>query len=74
MTEPSDSTTSSGTAPSSDAPGVLGGDADRMDSPGEGSGGLPGAGADGETDAREDLRESLGERSGDTGREDESPT
>ena len=44
--------------------GVLGGDAtDRMDSPGPGSGGLPGGGADGETGAREQLRKDLGERS-----------
>ena len=70
MTEPSDNTRTSGPAPSSEAPGVSGGSADRMDSPGEGSGGLAGAGADGETAAREDLRESLGERSGTAGRED----
>ena len=70
MTEPTDNTRTSGPAPSSESPGVLGGDADRLDSPGEGSGGVPSAGADGETAAREDLRESLGERSGTAGRED----
>ena len=50
--------------------GVLGGSADRMDSPGEGSGGMPAAGADGSTAAREDLRVDLGERSEEAGRED----
>ena len=77
MTEPfsqqSDDTRASG-ADSSNAVGehgVLGGDAaDRMDSPGPGSGGLPGGGADGETGAREQLRRDLGERSGATGTED----
>jgi hypothetical protein len=67
MTEPtpqqSDNTRSQGPAPSGlEEPGVRGGDADRMDSPGEGSGGLAGAGADGETAAREELRKDLGER------------
>jgi hypothetical protein len=41
-----------------------------MDSPGEGSGGLPGAGADGETGAREALRKDLGEREGALGTEE----
>jgi hypothetical protein len=51
--------------------GVLGGDAaDRMDSPGPGSGGLPGGGADGETAAREQLRKDLGERSDSLGSEE----
>ena len=68
MTEPfssqSDDTRTEGAQPSSlDEPGVRGGDAaDRMDSPGPGSGGLAGAGADGETGAREQLRKDLGER------------
>ena len=42
---------------------VSGGDADRLDPAGEGSGGVPSAGADGETAAREQLRKDLGERS-----------
>jgi hypothetical protein len=50
--------------------GVRGGDPDRLDSPGEGSGGVPSAGADGETEAREELRKDLGERSEAAGRED----
>ena len=76
MTEPlpqqSDDTRTTGAQPSAPGePGVRGGDAaDRMDAPGPGSGGLPGAGADGETSAREDLRTGLGERSDGTGRED----
>ncbi len=48
--------------------GVRGGDADRMD-PGP-LGGVPSAGADGETGARERLRKDLGERSADAGTED----
>jgi deoxyribodipyrimidine photolyase-related protein len=40
-----------------------------MDSAGPGSGGMPGAGADGETGAREQLRKDLGERSPDMGTE-----
>ena len=52
------------------AKGVLGGDADRMDSPGPGSGGLAGAGADGETGAREQLRKDLGERPAGAGTEE----
>lgn len=69
MTEPSssptDNTRTSGPQPSSlEEPGVRGGDAaERMDSPGAGSGGVAGAGADGETGAREQLRKDLGERS-----------
>ena len=55
---------------SSDTAGVRGGDAaDRMDSPGPGSGGVAAAGADGETGAREDLRKDLGERPRDAGTE-----
>ena len=56
MTEPmpqqSDDTRNDAPQPSGlEEPGVRGGDAaDRMDSAGPGSGGLPGAGADGETD------------------------
>ena len=58
------------TAAPAEEPGVRGGDAaDRMDSPGPGSGGLPGAGADGETGAREQLRQDLGERSAELGTE-----
>jgi hypothetical protein len=49
--------------------GVQGGSADRLDSPGPGSGGVPGAGADGQTAAREQLREDLGERASTAGRE-----
>ena len=45
-------------------------DADRMDSPGPGSGGLAGAGADGQTGAREQLRQDLGERSPEMGTEE----
>ena len=58
------------TAAPAEEPGVRGGDAaDRMDSPGPGSGGLPAAGADGATGAREDLRQDLGERPEDAGTE-----
>jgi len=75
MTEPfaseADDTRTEGAQPATpDTAGVRGGDADRMDSPGEGSGGVPAAGADGQTAAREDLRQSLGERSENAGRED----
>jgi hypothetical protein len=80
MTEPSstpepqqsDDTRATGTQPSTGPePGVRGGDAaDRMDSPGPGSGGLAGAGADGETGAREQLRKDLGERDAATGTEE----
>ena len=65
-------TTQEGGAPASRedaATGVRGGDADRMDAA-PGSGGMPSAGADGETEAREQLRRDLGERSGSAGRED----
>ena len=47
--------------------GVRGGDADRMD-PGP-LGGVPSAGAGGETATREQLRKKLGERSPDAGTE-----
>ena len=75
MTEPfsqqSDDTRASGPQPSTgEDPGVRGGDADRMDPAGPGSGGLPGGGADGETAAREQLRQDRGERSAGTGTED----
>ena len=74
MTEMFDNTNSQeGAAPATSADqakGVLGGDADRMDSPGPGSGGLAGAGADGETGAREQLRKDLGERSSELGSEE----
>jgi hypothetical protein len=68
----SDDTRATGPQPSTGPePGVRGGDAtDRMDSAGDGSGGLPGAGADGETGAREALRRDLGERSGSAGTEE----
>ena len=69
MTEPTDNTRSSGAAPASESPGALGGSADRMDSPGEGSGGVPAGGADGVTAEREQLRKDLGERSEDSGEE-----
>ena len=76
MTEPTpqtgDDTSTDAPRPSGlEEPGVRGGDAaDRMDSPGAGTGGLPGAGADGETGAREALRKDLGERSSGMGTED----
>ncbi len=76
MTEPmpqtSDDTRNDAPQPSGlEEPGVRGGDAaDRMDSPGAGSGGLPGAGADGETGAREALRKDLGERRQEAGTEE----
>ena len=76
MTEPApqtgDNTRNDAPRPSGlEEPGVRGGDAaDRMDAPGPGSGGLPGAGADGETGAREALRKDLGERSPGMGTED----
>lgn len=71
MTQPNDDnlTTQEGAAPATadDASrGVLGGDADRMDAA-PGSGGMPSAGADGETGAREQLRKDLGERHEDAG-------
>ena len=70
MTVP-DNTRTSGPDPSTpEDAGVRGGDPDRLDPPGEGAGGVPSAGADGETGAREDLRTALGERTADAGRED----
>ena len=75
MTEPSasDNTRSDGPSPATDElaaqPGVSGGSADRMDSPGEGSGGVPAAGADGVTAEREQLRKDLGERAAGQGEE-----
>jgi hypothetical protein len=72
MTEPLDNTRSERptSVPSVGDAGVSGGDADRLDSPGAGSGGLPGGGADGETAAREELRKDLGERAPGLGTED----
>ena len=76
MTEPTpqtpDNTRKDAPGPSGlGEPGVRGGDAaDRMDSPGAGSGGVPAAGADGVTGAREDLRKDLGERSAGMGTEE----
>ena len=76
MTEPTpqtgDNTRNDAPQPSGlEEPGVRGGDAaDRMDSAGAGSGGLAGAGADGETGAREALRKDLGERSPEMGTEE----
>ena len=73
MTEPTDNTRSSGTTPATDElaaeRGVGGGSADRLDSPGEGSGGVPAAGADGVTEEREQLRKDLGERADSQGEE-----
>ena len=74
MTEPfaseSDDTRTEGADPATgDTAGVRGGSADRMDPPGEGAGGVPGAGADGETAAREQLRKDLGERAESAGTE-----
>ena len=74
MTEPlpqqSDDTRNDAPQPSGlEEPGVRGGDADRMDSAGPGSGGLAGGGADGQTEAREQLRTALGERSPEMGSE-----
>ena len=76
MTEPlpqtSDNTRNDAARPSGlEEPGVRGGDAaDRMDAAGPHSGGMPSAGADGQTGAREALRKDLGERSADTGTEE----
>lgn len=65
MTNPADHTTS-GAPTGADAtaadPQISGGPADRLDTAGKGSGGIRGAGADGETAAREELRKDLGER------------
>ena len=75
MTEPfsqqSDDTRASGPTGTNAAGehGVLGGDAERMDPAGAGSGGLAGSGADGETGAREQLRQDLGERTSSLGTE-----
>ena len=75
MTEPmpqqSDDTRTDAPQPSGlEEPGVRGGNAaDRMDSPGAGSGGLAGGGADGQTAAREQQRIDLGERSPEMGTE-----
>ena len=73
MTEPSDNTRSDGPAPATDElaarRGVSGGSADRLDSPGEGTGGVPAAGADGVTAEREQLRKDLGERDENQGEE-----
>jgi hypothetical protein len=70
---PADSTSSTDGASRASADdavtGVRGGPADRMDSA-PGSGGLAGAGADGQTEAREQLRAELGERSPQAGTED----
>ena len=71
MTLPNDDnlTTKEGAAPAragDEARGVLGGDPERMDAA-PGSGGVPSAGADGETAAREELRKDLGERPQDAG-------
>lgn len=73
MTAPHDSTDDTGTfegaAPASpDEQGVRGGPADRLDAA-PGSGGVPAAGADGQTAAREELRKDLGERGGNAGTE-----
>ena len=76
MSEPlpqtSDDTNTDAPRPSGlEEPGVRGGDAaDRMDSAGPGSGGMPAAGADGQTGAREQLRKDLGERTPDLGTEE----
>lgn len=62
-------TTQAGEAPArpEDAErGVLGGDPERMDAA-PGSGGMPAAGADGQTAAREQQRKDLGERSAGAG-------
>jgi hypothetical protein len=52
--------------------GVRGGDPGRMDAA-PGSGGMPSAGADGETGAREQLRKDLGERPADAGEDTGTP-
>ncbi len=74
MTIPGGDSTSTheGGAPASPddaATGVRGGDPERMDAA-PGSGGMPAAGADGSTEAREQLRKDLGERSEAAGTED----
>ncbi len=74
MTTPGDDTRSSGPSTTDDTtaaePQVSGGPADRLDSPGQGSGGVPLAGADGDTASREQLRKDLGERSPEAGTEE----
>jgi hypothetical protein len=77
MTLPNDdnTTTQNGAAPerASDAErGVLGGDPERIDAA-PGSGGMPAAGADGQTGAREQLRKDLGERAADAGEQTAGP-
>ena len=77
MTLPNEdnTTTKEGAAPerAGDAEsGVLGGDPERMDAA-PGSGGVPSAGADGETGAREALRKDLGERADDAGEDTGGP-
>ena len=73
MTENRDNlTTQEGAAPARPedaARGVLGGDPERMDAA-PGSGGMPSAGADGETAAREQLRKDRGERPSGAGTEE----
>jgi hypothetical protein len=76
MSEPTSDnlTTQEGASPADRddaARGVLGGDPERMDAA-PGSGGLAGAGADGETGAREQLRKDLGERPADAGTDEGS--
>jgi hypothetical protein len=69
MTLPDNTRKTGPDASTGEEAGVRGGDPDRLDSPGKGSGGVPSAGADGETEAREELRKDLGERSDDAGTE-----
>jgi hypothetical protein len=69
----SDDTRATGPQPSTGPePGVRGGNAGRPDglARAPGSGGLAGAGADGETGAAEQLRKDLGERDAATGTEE----
>jgi hypothetical protein len=74
MSTPGDDTRSTQPTTTDDTtaadPKVSGGSADRLDSPGEGSGGVPLAGADGDTASREALRKDLGERAPDAGTEE----
>jgi len=70
-TERDNVTTQEGAAPARPddaARGVLGGDPERMDAA-PGSVGVPAAGADGQTEAREQLRKDRGERPADAGTE-----
>lgn len=73
MTEPTDNTRSSGPTAATDElaarKAVGGGSAARLDPPGQGSGGVPAAGADGGTEQREQLRKDLGERAEGQGEE-----